>query len=345
MKIKPTKTINKIHFSDLNPMRFEDLCLNLIQRQKEWKEIRHYGRKGSDQGIDILGIDHNSNTWYFQCKRYFKISLAELKNIVEKIIELNKDIPNYLVIIVSCDISKNQHEKLIEFSLKKGINNTQIWSSSKIEALLYEKHHDLLFTYFGINLPNERKNNISKVKQALRMKKKFEKDFLRKDMDYDSIMTSIFVPHIKFLEGEIIIRNIENDTYPELDKPDSLTISNWFKAELYNVYHNGIEIYLSGESDLIYDIEGNWDIVTRRQNIERDINYKRIPIRAVGRISFSNIIEYDFGGDESSPMPHLFCKFDNDNTPYESIEYYSYADSKKKKAPYHFEKNKRKKLK
>ena len=45
LPMRSTKTTNRLHFSDLEPLRFEDLCLNIIHRRNEWKDIRHYGRK------------------------------------------------------------------------------------------------------------------------------------------------------------------------------------------------------------------------------------------------------------------------------------------------------------
>ena len=39
---QPTKTINRLHFSDLDPLRFEDLCLNLVYKINTWKEINHF---------------------------------------------------------------------------------------------------------------------------------------------------------------------------------------------------------------------------------------------------------------------------------------------------------------
>ncbi|MBK9416863.1 MAG: restriction endonuclease [Flavobacteriales bacterium] len=51
----PTRTINRLHFSDLDPGRFEDLCLKLLSREPDWKELSHPGRSGNDGGIDIHG--------------------------------------------------------------------------------------------------------------------------------------------------------------------------------------------------------------------------------------------------------------------------------------------------
>jgi len=53
MTIKTTKTTNRLHFTDLDPIRFEDFCLALIFPLHPWANIRHYGRLGDDGGIDI----------------------------------------------------------------------------------------------------------------------------------------------------------------------------------------------------------------------------------------------------------------------------------------------------
>ncbi|MCK9639874.1 MAG: restriction endonuclease [Prolixibacteraceae bacterium] len=341
--MRPTKTINRIHFSDLEPLRFEDLCLNIIHRQREWKDIRHYGRKGNDSGIDIFGIDNNDEEWYFQCKRYKSISSQEIENIIVKIKESTKFQLKNLVLFISCDISKKHYEHFIIFAKNQGVENAIVWSASKIETELYKEHHDLLFTYFGLNIPKERTNSVTQLRHSLRMKKRIEKQFIRKDLDIKTITNLIvYEPRCRFNVGEMIIRNIDNNIYPEFDE-NKQGISDWFKVEIYDLYHNGIEIYLQG-SELIIDENGNWDIV-EEDNDYRKNKYKSLRVNTVGRIPFSNIMEFDFDGDNYYPMPHLYCKFNIDEMPYESFEYYTYGDSQKEFLPFHFEKNMRKDLK
>jgi len=343
MKPSPTKTTNRIHFSDLDPIRFEDLCLNIIQRQKEWIDLRHYGRQGKDNGIDILGVDENSENWYFQCKRYIKIGLNDVISVVNKIKDSKDTLPEHIVLFVSCDVSKSHYEKFIHYSKEIGINSAQIWTSSKIESILYKSHHDLLFTYFGISIPKETKNNVAKLRHSLKMKKRIAKDFIKKDLDVKYISKyTHYEPRMKFSVGEIIIRDIDNDTYPDFNKKKG--ISEWFKVELYNLYLNGIEIYLYHPRELIYNENYNWDLL-HQENDNRKKKYKSISVNMIGRISYSNILEYDFDGDNYYPMPHIFCRFDLNEMPYESIEYYTYGDSLQKLAPHHFEKNMRIELK
>ena len=52
-----TKTVNPLHFEDLEPHRFEDLIRELIYDFRTWRALEATGRLGSDGGIDIRGIE------------------------------------------------------------------------------------------------------------------------------------------------------------------------------------------------------------------------------------------------------------------------------------------------
>jgi hypothetical protein len=53
----------------------------------------------------------------------------------------------------------------------------------------------------------------------------------------------------------------------------------------------------------------------------------------VGRINFSDIVDYDLEGDEHYPFPHFFCKFRHKGSPFEE----TYFKSTDKENPYFFE--------
>ena len=55
---KLTKTINPLHFEDLEPHRFEDLIRQLIYNLKDWEKIEATGKLGSDEGFDIRAIEN-----------------------------------------------------------------------------------------------------------------------------------------------------------------------------------------------------------------------------------------------------------------------------------------------
>jgi hypothetical protein len=52
-RVKATRTINPLHFEDLEPHRFEDLVRRLLYSFRDWNSIEATGRGGSDDGFDI----------------------------------------------------------------------------------------------------------------------------------------------------------------------------------------------------------------------------------------------------------------------------------------------------
>src|SRR3989339_641056 len=120
--MRPSKTTNRLHFEDLSPDRFEDLCLMLTYRFINWENIDPLGRSGADGGIDIRATertdDNKLNVWFIQCKRYRKFSSRQAKQVVTEIINKNKRPPNKLLLIVACDVSRKCSDDFQEHSLK-----------------------------------------------------------------------------------------------------------------------------------------------------------------------------------------------------------------------------------
>jgi hypothetical protein len=129
-------------------------------------------------------------------------------------------------------------------------------------------------------------------------------------------------PYNKFICSEVIIRSIDDTSYPEID--DSPGISGWFKLEVYDFYHNGIKFILRIHSGII-DNEGNWKIIDDNNNYDPNA-FKEIKIWQLGRIPWRNIIHYDLKGDEYYLSPHIYCKFADKGMPYEDFEYMIFGD-------------------
>ena len=147
-----TRTINQLHFEDLDPIRFEELILAMVYRMRRWDKLDHFGKKGSDDGIDIRAVEllenGKSNTYYFQCKRYKKITKAIIKNIVDDYTTKNSYMPHFYVLVISCALTKVQIEYFESYCKELGFNTVTIWTSSVIEAMLFTEYHDLLFCVF-----------------------------------------------------------------------------------------------------------------------------------------------------------------------------------------------------
>lgn len=343
MHIKPTKTINKLHFEDLSFSRFEDLCLAIIYRLDRWEEIYHYGRSGKDDGIDIHAIQHLEDmprkNWFIQCKRYKTISKSQLISIVDQAVNKNETIPDVLLTIVSCDVSKKNTEEYKKYANKKGISNPIIWTASVLETKLYTENHDLLFAYFGISLTSIKRNRIATVRRNIKLKQRMKKDFIK---PYDPNQ-GIRRPPDKFRHSEVLIRSIDDVNYPENIK-NEFGKYPWFKVEMYDFYHNGIEVIFNVR-EVIIDKEGYWDLV-EYNNEERKNKYVNRTVFEVGCIPYENIIDYDIEGDEFCLYPHIYCDFKNNGMPYEDIRYYVIPqDSDESFFDYLLDNNKRKKLK
>ncbi|NQT57442.1 MAG: restriction endonuclease [Bacteroidetes bacterium] len=322
----PSKTINRLHFEDLSPSRFEDLCLMIFYRLIRWENIEHLGRVGSDGGIDIRATERSEDdkleTWYVQCKRYKSISFGETKKVIDKIIKKNGRVPDKLLLIVACDVTKKCFDDFQQYAVKKRVKLALLWSASLLEAKLYSEHKDLLFTFFGISMTKEIKNKISSIRKNIRLRSRMLKDFFRDRKEYKR-EEAVYRPYIRLSYSEAIIHSIYDDDYPDVDekKPG---ISPWFKVELYDFYYKGLEVIMRGCSGII-DQHGNWDVIEYGSDFDT-MKYRSIRLLQTGRIPFENIVDYDLMGDEYYSGPHIYCEFKNSGMPYEELPYRIHED-------------------
>ncbi len=345
---RPTRTTNRLHFADLDPLRFEDLCLNLVTRLDKWKEINHFGRKGSDNGVDIFAVKRDNDIdqiWFIQCKRYLSITKADLTEIVDKV-SVNPSVPDKLLVIVSCDVNRTLFQYLKDYSMENGISDTELWTASTLEAKLYKDYNDLLFVYFGLGVENKAKDNVARVKHALRIEKRVAKELIDHKYIKETNNLNLFLynPSARFISSKVFIRSVDDTSYPSCEETPSGQISPWFKTLFYDTYHNGIEFWLDAGvgSTVIIDKDGNWEPISD-YNDKRKENpkYRTIRAKAIGRIPYYNIVDFKTDGDEYASEPHLFCKFDNEGMPYEEIYYKSYGDPNNEIADWEFDRKKR----
>lgn len=322
-----TRTINQLHFEDLDAIRFEELILSMVYRMRRWDKLDHFGKKGSDDGIDIKAVEilenGKSNLYFFQCKRYKKISKSQLKNIIDDFLKKDNIIPEYYVLVISCSLTKKQIEYFEQYCKENGFKSILIWTSSIIEAKLYTDYQDLLFAYFGINLTDKTKKLTGSIRRNIALKKRMKKDFLKSSGSRTSeeVMERIRNPYLKFEYSKVLIRSIYDTAYPKDNTLLNDDHTGYYKGEIYDFYHNGIQVRAF---PYVKDIKIK--IPKSINSDEYDIDseeYDIVKVRAevLGCIPFENIIEYDIDGDEYYMYPHLFCDFTNVSDPYESIKY------------------------
>lgn len=314
-----TKTIGQLHFEDLDPIRFEELTMSMIYRMKRWLSLDHFGKQGSDRGVDIRAIEELENgkkkVYYFQCKRYKKMTKSIIHGIIDKYLEQNVDIPDIYVLVVGCSLSRDLTEDFEAYSKNKGFAAALVWTSSVLECKLINEYQDLLFAFFGINLTEKRNNAIQSIRRNVALKKRMHEDFLKHGRpSNEERMARLQNPSMRFIHSEVLIRSINDRVYPD-NTLNNHDYTGFFKAEVYNFYHNGLIVYTM---PYVTDI----NIKQYEDRFEKE-QYEVVRVRAqvFGFIPFENIIEYDLEGDEYYMYPHLFCDFVKPSNPFEKIGY------------------------
>lgn len=188
---KPTKTLNPLHFEDLEPYRFEDLVRNLIYDFKRWRSIEATGRGGGDEGFDVRAWEETKeiinfededdekgihpmegNLWKIQCKREKKLGPSRVKKIIDEGVE--KDASPYGYILVApTNFSKRSYDTFRDELRDKGVMEFYLWGKAELEDMIYlPKNDGILFAFFGISLITKKRSKVSELKFAINNKNK-----------------------------------------------------------------------------------------------------------------------------------------------------------------------------
>lgn len=188
-----TKTINPIHFEDLEPHRFEDLIRQLIYNFKEWSSLEATGKLGSDDGVDIRGFEkiskkneysdedeeeqeenYNERLWFIQCKREKTITPAKIQKIISE--SFISGVPEAYILAAACDFSKKTRDVFRNEMQKYKIKEFYLWGKAELEDMLYqEKNDSILFTFFGYSIHLKQKNISNILKKRTSIKRKLKK--------------------------------------------------------------------------------------------------------------------------------------------------------------------------
>ncbi len=125
----------------------------------------------------------------------------------------------------------------------------------------------------------------------------------------------------KFAEGEFIVHRLDDTLYPS--SSDGPGISNWFKLESFDFYHNGIEGILNIEYALVSEGTRHWaSLDDRGSEGTFPDGFHIVKVFKTGKIPWRNIQHYDLRGDEYYNSPHLYCLYADNGMPYEGFAYY-----------------------
>lgn len=282
-----SRTLNPLHFEDLEPHRFEDLIRQLAYGFRPWKTLEATGRLGGDEGVDILGVEAiraspelveddesdevvspvvEERAWRFQCKRNKTVRPAMMRTIVEEAVPEGSSSPYGLIVAVACDVSAMTMTAFREELLKRGVAEGHLWTKAHLEDLLFLPENDhLLFAYFGFSLVTRRQSKIRTIQAGLTIKRK--------------IIRALKLTGVtEFKYHDILVRDVEDVSYPhESAIPDFHTMNfpPWHTASFCELTTNGVVLSLFRFRGWLKS-DGTWDITPRlRERISQNMDNRR----------------------------------------------------------------------
>ena len=339
-KVQAAKTVNPLHFEDLEPKRFEDLVRQLAYGFKSWQVLEPTGLLGNDEGIDIYGLEVEPDEsaverrWRFQCKRYKRLSPKAIRAVVHEVVPDPKKPPHGVVVAAACNFSSAAILAFHEEAKQIGVTESHLWSKAKLEDLLFRPENDhLLFAYFGISLRTNRQSDLAAIRHAMTVKKK--------------LLSAVGEDTWSALQAfkEVVIRDVLDATYPSEPKGKDLARS-WHVVRTKGMDSSHLHVALRTYAGWVKP-DGTWDAdrgsadapsisrlegeatadeheVSRRTHRERYLLQDSVPagehheIELIGFLPYSRILEIDPAGHPGVDSPHVFCEYKRDGLgPYD----------------------------
>ena len=138
---KSEKTDNIFPFSSKSPEEFVKIVFEIIERSKEeYSDPQYYDGPG-DKGRDIVVYKYSvgkKERWYFQCKRYSKVSFSDFKAEIDKIVKYSQEDTNFrpdgIVFVTACKISVQCKDNTKVYVRKVGLGEVLFWTDVELTA-------------------------------------------------------------------------------------------------------------------------------------------------------------------------------------------------------------------
>jgi hypothetical protein len=242
-----SRTVNPIHFEDLEPHRFEDLVRQLLYEFRPWRKLEATGRAGADEGFDVRGwevvadAEDDESTdesdgaiepgsvvdrlWLIQCKREREIGPTKLEGYMDAIPEGERKGLHGIIVAAACDFSKTSRDKFFAKCAAFGIAECHLWGKAELEDMLFQPKNDhLLFGYFGFSLVIRRRSLKTELRGRLAMKRKAYRHLESRIRD------------------NVLIRDPRADQYPYKDDVPEFDASPKWKVYVFEEFTVGGQI-------------------------------------------------------------------------------------------------------
>jgi hypothetical protein len=345
-----TRTVNPLHFEDLEPHRFEDLIRQLAHDFRPWLRIEATGRLGKDEGVDIRAIEgvrdvaepetrdeETDDTdpilvereWRIQCKRYKTLRPKEMRQFVREAVGDGTP-PSGLILAAACDVSAATLDAFHDEARALGVIERHLWIKAHVEDMLFRPENDgLLFAYFGISLTATRRSRLQDLRHDITLKRKLARLLEMTKLDEAANFE------------EFLVRDIEDTHFPNEDNVpnfDAMDNPPWHTVVPTGICHLGLMVTRWRFPGWARD-DGTWDLLAdhprpastvmgqiyRRETrdwwrepeiMERIPKEQRTVFSDEWILPLSNILIIDDFGDQAYAGPHLFCSFTNREGPY-----------------------------
>ncbi len=320
---KASRTLNPLHFEDLDPRRFEDLAKQLLYDFRPWQQLEATGKLGTDDGFDVRGLERitsepdeidaeETRTWLIQCKRERVIGPLKLARYLRDIANVAPTLDG-IIFIAACDFSKRCFDDIRAWSRSQGISEVYLWGKSALEDMLLQPKNDhLLFSYFGFSASIRTRSRKTALSAALTNKRKIKR--ILEDH------TSVYV----------LIRSIKDKTYPYAG---DAAIRLWQIIQPREITHLGLSFQHKRCFAFFAEDGVSWDVANAHNDEEiaswenpwsdpRSIDrcalfdvWRQLPenerawLNVIGFLSFEDIVAIDDIGDDVCEYPHFYVNW------------------------------------
>lgn len=347
-----SRTLNPLHFEDLEPRRFEDLVRQLAYDFRPWRKLEPTGRSGSDDGFDARGWEvvgdqeddaqaaradevrptSTDRIWLIQCKRERAIGPTKLTKYLDDVPASERPNIYGIIFAAACDFSKSARDGFISKCRDFGFSECHLWGKGELEDMLFQPKNDhLLFAYFGFSLAIRRRSIRTELRSRLAMKRKAYRVF--KDV----------------VQMPVLVRDPRATEYPYSEIPAAKNQKAlWRMFTLEKLTHKGIQFAGRKCFAFVGDDGVSWDMAlahNRERLFEHDDPWSdseddylaadaelqqiwnnfpernRAWLKTTLILSYESIFDIDEDGDDIVEGPHIYATFEDDIGPFQ----FSYA--------------------
>lgn len=328
---------NSINLTDINIFS-ETFFAELLNIVYDYKLVSC--KNHNQASIDLID-DKNGIAFQITSIKKKKKVQDTLNSFYAQNLYINYPILNILVM----GKKQKRYENLKTYSEFEFNSNSNILDFSflikKIKLISTPKMHKVLRLFTSELSDDEFKNSSKSLQQLnrnLNLKKKIETDLVHQ-LNYEERNTELYEPYVKFLYPDLIIRSVNDISFPEYDETSTFGSRSWFKCSFYNFYENGLEFQAYGGVRILMDSNGYWEVIN-------DLNDKRISKYELKyfseflRVPFNYIVKYDLEIDPVYGLPSFYIKYNSKNEAFEEIVYGINGDASKKQKRILLDKNK-----